>query len=202
MKEEQIKSIAQMAWQSAANAFRMYPSNKHTFSEHWYASKETYLSSLPAPTQDGTNYAQCTCRNGLEAFKNCGHGQEEPPTQDGTAEEVLQELLDIEYHDDPQYANLESALISRKYCIQAMYNYAAPLRSEIERLKSELAASVSPKLVMPSDEIKLNESDKYGFRVPYDGSNNFYDRVAIKQFEDGWNACLSELRRLYPSLFK
>lgn len=117
------------------------------------------------------------------------------PTQDGTAEEVLKPHILHEDHLGNRYIGYEQSLLQ-------MTSYAAPLLAEIERLKSELAASVSPKLVMPSDEIKLNESDKYGFRVPYDGSNNFYDRVAIKQFEDGWNACLSELRRLYPSLFK
>ena len=110
------------------------------------------VTNLPAPTQDGTNYVQCTCRNGLEAFKNCGHGQEEPPTQDGTAEEVLQELLDIEYHDDPQYANLESALISRKYCIQAMHNYDAPLRAEIEE-KNKRISEQAEKLRFSHDRI-------------------------------------------------
>ena len=36
-----------------------------------------------------------------------------------------------------------------------------------------------------TDEEIEAESDKYGFRVPYDGSNNFYDKLAIKAFIDG-----------------
>lgn len=35
------------------------------------------------------------------------------------------------------------------------------------------------------DEMKV-ESEKYGFRVPYNGSNEFYDKDAIKHFEAGY----------------
>lgn len=35
------------------------------------------------------------------------------------------------------------------------------------------------------DEMKI-ESEKYGFRVPYDGSNDFYDKDAIRHFESGY----------------
>lgn len=30
-----IKEVAWEAWKSAANAFRMYPDNKHTFADYW-----------------------------------------------------------------------------------------------------------------------------------------------------------------------
>jgi hypothetical protein len=39
---ETIRQIAMMAWQGAANAFRMYPENKHTFSSYWDAAKSQF----------------------------------------------------------------------------------------------------------------------------------------------------------------
>ena len=33
---------------------------------------------------------------------------------------------------------------------------------------------------VPSQEEIDEQIDKYAFRVPYDGSNNFYDEVALK----------------------
>lgn len=35
---ERIRAIAAKAWQGAANAHRMYPQNKHTFSNYWDAA--------------------------------------------------------------------------------------------------------------------------------------------------------------------
>jgi hypothetical protein len=44
-----------------------------------------------------------------------------------------------------------------------------------------LAVNVS----FPTKEEILDKADEYGFRVPYDGSNNFYDDEAIKHFIAG-----------------
>lgn len=41
-EEEIVKEIASIAWRGAANAFRMYPENKHTFAGYWYASKSQF----------------------------------------------------------------------------------------------------------------------------------------------------------------
>lgn len=38
---------------------------------------------------------------------------------------------------------------------------------------------------LPSDDMINEAADKYGFRVPYDGSNKFYDDDAIKHFLAG-----------------
>lgn len=52
---EIIKEIAYDAWSSAANSYRMYPENKHTFSNHWELNNNQYeeyvaiLTSLTAP---------------------------------------------------------------------------------------------------------------------------------------------------------
>ena len=40
---------------------------------------------------------------------------------------------------------------------------------------------------LPTQDEILAAADKYGFRVPYDGSNNFYDDEAIKHFLAGIN---------------
>lgn len=51
MKIEQAKMIAGEAWKSAANAYRMYPGQKHTFSDYWdnYGSKLKINVEEPAP---------------------------------------------------------------------------------------------------------------------------------------------------------
>ena len=38
---------------------------------------------------------------------------------------------------------------------------------------------------LPSQEEINEQIDKYAFRVPYDGSNNFYDEVALKHYKAG-----------------
>ena len=40
---------------------------------------------------------------------------------------------------------------------------------------------------LPTQDEILAAADKYGFRVPYDGSNNFYDDEAIKHLLAGIN---------------
>jgi hypothetical protein len=48
---------------------------------------------------------------------------------------------------------------------------------------------------------KINEyADKYAFRVPYDGTNNFYDEEALKHFlagaEYGYSLALPRIKEL------
>jgi hypothetical protein len=48
---------------------------------------------------------------------------------------------------------------------------------------------------------KINEyADKYAFRVPYDGTNNFYDEEALKHFlagaEFGYSLALPRIKEL------
>lgn len=38
---------------------------------------------------------------------------------------------------------------------------------------------------MPTEEEIDQEIDRYAFRVPYDGTNNFYDEVALKHYKAG-----------------
>jgi hypothetical protein len=42
MTEDQIKEIAGIAWKGAANAHRLYPNNKHTFSDYWEGAKSQF----------------------------------------------------------------------------------------------------------------------------------------------------------------
>jgi len=39
MKLFDLKEVAYKAWKAAANAHRMYPDNKHTFSDYWETVK-------------------------------------------------------------------------------------------------------------------------------------------------------------------
>lgn len=49
-------------------------------------------------------------------------------------------------------------------------------------------------LSLPSQDEIDEQIDKYAFRVPYDGSNNFYDEVALKHYKAGIEWLLSCIR--------
>ena len=49
-------------------------------------------------------------------------------------------------------------------------------------------------LSLPSQEEIDEQIDIYAFRVPYDGSNNFYDEVALKHYKAGIEWLLSRIR--------
>ncbi len=42
MTKEKIKEIAWIAWKGAANAFKLYPENAHTFSEYWNGAQSQF----------------------------------------------------------------------------------------------------------------------------------------------------------------
>lgn len=50
-------------------------------------------------------------------------------------------------------------------------------------------------LSFPSQEEIDEQIDKYAFRVPYDGSNNFYDKVALKHYKSGIEWLLKRIKR-------
>ena len=86
-----------------------------------------------------------------------------------TAEEILKEYGNwnkeglAEWHKD--------------YIIAAMEEYAQ------QQVKNLNIPAVMPSL--PSQNEIDAQIDKYAFRVPYDGSNNFYDEVALKHYKAG-----------------
>ena len=41
------------------------------------------------------------------------------------------------------------------------------------------------KQMLPEQSEIDDQVEKYAFRVPYDGSNNFYDQVALKHYKAG-----------------
>ena len=49
-------------------------------------------------------------------------------------------------------------------------------------------------LSLPSQDEIDEQIDKYAFRVPYDGSNNFYDEVALKHYKAGIEWLLGRIR--------
>ena len=49
-------------------------------------------------------------------------------------------------------------------------------------------------LSLPSQEEIDEQIDKYAFRVPYDGSNNFYDEVALKHYKAGIDWLLNRIQ--------
>ncbi len=51
MTTEEIKEIAYIAWKGAANAHRMYPENKHTFSEYWRGAESQFNRFMKPNTE-------------------------------------------------------------------------------------------------------------------------------------------------------
>ncbi len=51
MDKQKLKEIANMAWRGAANAFRMYPNNKHTFVDYWTGSESQFDQYLEKPKE-------------------------------------------------------------------------------------------------------------------------------------------------------
>ena len=66
------------------------------------------------------------------------------------------------------------------------------LKNEITENEALSIADVM--LSLPSQEEIDEQIDKYAFRVPYDGSNNFYDEVALKHYKAGIDWLLSMVR--------
>lgn len=60
----------------------------------------------------------------------------------------------------------------------------------VKKMSKELAKIITDQIVEPVDLEKAAEeyADKHGFRVPYDGSNNFYDDVDVKASLEGFKA--------------
>lgn len=54
-KREQIKEIAYTTWVRCANAFRLYPDNRHTFGEFWRDS-ESEFDQYNAPDKEFDRY--------------------------------------------------------------------------------------------------------------------------------------------------
>ena len=60
------------------------------------------------------------------------------------------------------------------------------MSTEVQNLsESQHDAKLDVMRLLPGGDDINKAADDYGFRVPYDGSNNFYDEVAIKHFLAG-----------------
>ena len=71
------------------------------------------------------------------------------------------------------------------------------LESEVKRLESKSQESDSlpcVRLSLPSQNEIDEQIDGYAFRVPYDGSNNFYDEVALKHYKAGIEWLLKKIK--------
>lgn len=92
----------------------------------------------------------------------------------------------------PEIANLTAFIkghplnFSQKWKVHDEWSH---LKDYIGQLEEALAALINAKeevekLLPDGDEIN-KAADEYGFRIPYDGSNKFYDEEAIKHFLAG-----------------
>jgi hypothetical protein len=82
------------------------------------------------------------------------------------------------------------------------YTTEATLKDVITAAMVEMYAAgarEATNVSLPTQEEILDKADEYGFRVPYDGSNNFYDDEAIKHFIAGANWVLATTTPLSSS---
>ncbi len=64
---------------------------------------------------------------------------------------------------------------------------------EQEEQKQALDLS-NVRLSLPSQNEIDEQIDRYAFRVPYDGSNDFYDEVALKHYKAGIEWLLKRIK--------
>lgn len=76
------------------------------------------------------------------------------------------------------------------------FDYEYALRNCLSDLDSEVKKLNIPAVMLslPSQDEIDEQIDKYAFRVPYDGSNNFYDEVALKHYKAGIEWLLGRIR--------
>ena len=60
--------------------------------------------------------------------------------------------------------------------------------------ETEQCTIPSVRLSLPSQNEIDEQIDSYAFRVPYDGSNNFYDEVALKHYKAGIEWLLKRIK--------
>ncbi len=60
--------------------------------------------------------------------------------------------------------------------------------------KEEQCTIQNVRLSLPSQNEIDEQIDRYAFRVPYDGSNNFYDEVALKHYKAGIEWLLKRIK--------
>jgi hypothetical protein len=76
-----------------------------------------------------------------------------------------------------------------------IYKTKLQMKEEISKqVKIEALSIADVMLSLPSQEEIDEQIDKYAFRVPYDGSNNFYDEVALKHYKAGIEWLLSRIQ--------
>ena len=98
----------------------------------------------------------------------------------------LQTAIEIlEYHQEWRLGKREDMIHEPKKLTEAL----DIVLSEVKKLRLGAVIESLP----DSDEID-EQIDKYAFRVPYDGSNNFYDEVALKHYKAGIEWLLSRIR--------
>ena len=72
--------------------------------------------------------------------------------------------------------------------LEKKYNLPKEVYDNICTQFYTLGKSCQPSLPSNLDEAAEEYADKHGFRVPYDGSNDFYDKVDVKASLEGFKA--------------
>lgn len=145
--KEEVKEIASIAWKGAANAYRMYPENKHTFTEYWAAAKSQFdkyaLGSQP--------------ESKISHLFHLLNPEKEPPTEDGTYWSFSPRTCSIDkvhFHDGKFWEHHNILPCFPEFWIKGLCDVVA-LRSQPEKQEEKLiidADNICPKTQKPCDD--------------------------------------------------
>jgi len=99
-------------------------------------------------------------------------------------EEILSKITG--YSVQELHERLTEPILQPYDCLMAMIEFAE------QQVKNLNIPAVM--LSLPSQDEIDEQIDKYAFRVPYDGSNNFYDEVSLKHYKAGIEWLLGRIR--------
>jgi len=91
----------------------------------------------------------------------------------------LEEIIEIVKHDRDYFQEPQTEVqAGRLFEANKIYNM-------LIKYQAQLHKHVVMESLRPTDDEIGAKVEEYGFRVPYDGSNKFYDDEAIKHFRAG-----------------
>lgn len=116
-----IRAIAWTAWNAAANAFRAYPNNKHTFTDHWANSTESYRSY----------------HSGYYHMEKCANALTGIPDPEKWVEDIKAENTMLKAEIDKLREQRSKDGLAGQAQLDEDGNLISTLKAENERLKTE-----------------------------------------------------------------
>jgi len=108
--EDLLREAAWAAWLSAANAYRMYPDNKHTFTDYWNnlgkSETEKLLAGYSSKVQEGNAELLEALNEAIQIIRSW-HGM-------GMPKEMEQKMWAIYESQSPEMKRIKKALTANE----------------------------------------------------------------------------------------